>query len=445
MTLLASLIGKAWTRSADPAERRLLTTVAIDAAGSGLFLAGATLFYARVAELSTGQIGFGLSAMGVVALAATVPNGMLVDRIGPRRALIALHLWRAVWCCALAFVHNFWQFLTVVVLLGLAEFAGMPALQAYVGSAFGDNARVGIMARVQVLKNAGFLIGALIAAVAVGSGTDLGYQSLLLGDGLSFFIAAWLIYTLRNVGGAGRRREKRSPLAPLKNVPFLALTCCNAVLQLNLSVLIIGMPLWVVQATEAPPAIAPLLIAVNTVIAISLQVPLSKSADTVRGAGRHMRRAGLSFALMCGALILASEVSSTAAAVLMLASVVLHTLGEIWHAAGGWGLQFALSPEAERGSYAAAFSLGPTAEGMIGPSLIAAGVVAAGSMGWLALAVAFLAGGLGASAVAVRAASRPRPGTGSESESESESESATSSADGRAECAGTDGDPATAR
>ncbi|MFF5441735.1 MFS transporter [Streptomyces achromogenes] len=429
--MLTTMARRLGIRTTGPAERRLLTTVAIDATGGGLFLAGATLFYSRVAGLSAGQIGIGLSVLGIVALAATLPNGLLVDRIGPRHALIVLHLWRGVWCCALAFVHSFWQFLAVLMLLGLAEHAGMPALQAYVGSAFDDAERVGVMARVQVLKNTGFLVGALLAAVAVGSGTDAGYRMLLLGDGLSFFVAAVLMTTVREVGGRRRRGERHSPAAPLKNLKFLVLTCCNGVLQLNLSVLVIGMPLWVTRATEAPEAVAPLLIAVNTVIAISLQVPLSRGAETVPGAGRHMRRAGLSFALMCGTLIAASWTPSAPAAALMVVSVVLHTLGEIWHASGGWGLQFALSPEAERGNYAAAYSLGPTAEGMAGPSLIAGGVVAAGSAGWTALALVFLAAGLGAHAVARRAVPGPSAAVPA---------AVSPTADRRAESSGKDGD-----
>ncbi|MFH8342823.1 MFS transporter [Streptomyces sp. AM6-12] len=413
-------------RPTGPTERRLLTTVAIDAVGGGLFLAGAALFYSRVVGLSAGEIGVGLSVLGLVALAATVPNGALVDRIGPRRALVALHLWRAVWCSALAFVGSFWQFLTVLCLLGLAEYAGMPALQTYVGAAFPDAERIGVMARVQVLKNTGFLVGALLAAVAVGSGTDLGYRSLLLGDALSFVVAAVLMMRAREVGGH-RKVRARTGFAPFRDRRFLLLTCCNGFLQLNLSVLVIGMPLWVTQRTEAPAAIAPLLIAVNTVIAIALQVPLSKGAETVPGAGRHMRRAGVFLALMCGTLTLASWVPPAAAAALMLASVVLHTLAEIWHSSGGWGLQFALSPEAERGSYAAAYNLGPTAEGMVGPSLVAGGVVAAGAAGWTVLGVLFAAAGLGAHAVAVRAARLTRPGVR------------------RAAPAGRSGDPATVR
>ncbi|MEU6373897.1 MFS transporter [Streptomyces sp. NPDC046909] len=433
-------------RPTGPTERRLLTTVAIDATGGGLFLAGATLFYARVAGLSGGQIGVGLSVMGLVALAATVPNGALVDRIGARRALIALHLWRALWCSALAFVDSFWQFLTVLVVLGLAEHAGMPALQTYVGSAFGDAERVGVMARVQVVKNTGFLVGALLAAVAVGTGRDLAYRSLLLGDALSFLIAAALMVSVREVGGKGRRGGPRAPLAPFRNARFLLLTCCNGSLQLNLSVLVIGMPLWVTRATEAPEAIAPLLIAVNTVIAISLQVPMSRGAETVPGAGRHMRRAGVALALMCGTLTLASWVPPAAAVALMLASVVLHTLGEIWHASGGWGLQFALSPEAERGSYAAAYSLGPTAEGMVGPTLVAGGVVAAGAAGWTALAVLFLAAGAGAHTLAVRAAAPPSTASASASASASAAAAEVTAPDRpRAAPAGTSGDPATAR
>ncbi|MEW9516284.1 hypothetical protein [Streptomyces tubercidicus] len=91
------------------------------------------------------------------------------------------------------------------------------------------------------------------------------------------------------------------------------------------------------------------------------------------------------------------------------------------------------SPEAERGNYAAAYSLGPTTEGMVGPSLIAGGVVAAGSAGWTALAVLFLAAGLGVHAVARRAAPQPLTAT---------STTVSSTADRHAESAGTDGDPA---
>lgn len=439
--MLTSMARRLGLRTTGPAERRLLTTVAIDATGGGLFLAGATLFYSRVAGLSDAQIGIGLSVLGIVALAATVPNGLLVDRIGPRHALVVLHVWRGVWCCALAFVHSFWQFVTVLVLLGLAEHAGMPALQAYVGSAFGDAERVGVMARVQVLKNAGFLVGALLAAVAVGSGTDAGYRALLLGDGVSFFVASVLMTTVRNVSAVRGRSVRRSALGPLRNAKFALLTCCNGILQLNLSVLVIGMPLWVSRATEAPAAVAPLLIAINAVIAILLQVPLSAGAETVPGAGRHMLRAALSFALMCGTLIAASWAPSALAAALMVMSVVLHTLGEIWHSSGGWGLQFALSPDAERGNYAAAYSLGPTAEGMVGPSLIAGGVVAAGSVGWAALALLFLAAGLGARSVARRAV----PRTAAYAAPVGATAEVSSPADRRAEPAGTDDDPAIPR
>lgn len=176
-------------------------------------------------------------------------------------------------------------------------------------------------------------------------------------------------------------------------------------------------------------------------IAILLQVPLSAGAETVPGAGRHMLRAALSFALMCGTLIAASWAPSALAAALMVMSVVLHTLGEIWHSSGGWGLQFALSPDAERGNYAAAYSLGPTAVGMVGPSLIAGGVVAAGSVGWAALALLFLAAGLGARSVARRAV----PLTAAYAAPVGATAEVSSPADRRAEPAGTDDDPAIPR
>ncbi len=228
------------------------------------------------------------------------------------------------------------------------------------------------------------------------------YQSLLVGDGVTL-VAAWLIFTLRNVGGVGKGKKERSALTPMRDLKFLALTSFNGILAMNLTILTVGIPLWVAEATDAPKAIAPLLIAVNTVMAIALQVPLSRRADTVNGAGLCMRRSGLCLALTCGALALAAKVESLPAAAALLTAVLLLTLGEIWHAAGGWGLQFGLSPEAERGSYAAVFSLGTTTQSIVGPSVIAMLAVGLGTAGWLALAAVFLGSGVAAEVVARRA------------------------------------------
>src|SRR5262249_47780046 len=157
----------------------------------------------------------------------------------------------------------------------------------------------------------------------------------------------------------------------------LRLTALDAVLALNATVLVIGLPIWVVTRTSAPASLVAVLLLLNTVLVIALQVRAAAGAESVPGAGRALAWGGVGVAGSCVLFATSAAVPGTVAvvAVLVLAAVVL-TAGELWHAAGAWGVSFGLAPEETRGRYLAVFSLGLATAEVIGPVLVASVVVA---------------------------------------------------------------------
>jgi len=192
---------------ATSAGRRMVLVALVDSSGTGIFLTGSVIFLTRMAGLTAGQIGIGLSAAGIVGFASTVPIGIVADRFGARRILVALQLWRGAWFVAYAFVASFPVFVVVACMLALAEKATGPLNQAVVGAAVGTDDRVRTMATIRVVRNVGFSLGALAGTVVVGLGSDAGFKGIILANAASFFLAGFLLSRLPLTASAASARR----------------------------------------------------------------------------------------------------------------------------------------------------------------------------------------------------------------------------------------------
>jgi MFS family permease len=368
----------------------------IDSVGTGLFLGGSTLFFTLALHLSAAQVGLGLSLAGGTGFLCTVPFGRLADRFGARRTLVALQLWRGLCFVAYPFVSGLVPFLVLACFIGAAEFAVGPIAQAVVGVAESSDSRVRTMAAITAVRNIGFTAGALLATLIIALNDIDAYRALVLADAASFFLAAGMLARLplreraRPVDEPGERSEGRR----VPNARFIVLAACNGVLYLHTVVLTVGLPLWVITRTAAPRTVVGAVVVLNTVLAVALQVRLSKGAEGLLPAAVRQRRAGLCLAAFCGLVGLTSEVDGTVATALIMVSVVALTLGEIWQSVGGWGVSYALSPEEQRSFYLSAYNLGATGASVAGPSLLTAGVIMLGMAGWLGLGAVFAVVGL---------------------------------------------------
>ncbi|MFF7984433.1 hypothetical protein ACFZDK_35875 [Streptomyces sp. NPDC007901] len=96
-----------------------------------------------------------------------------------------------------------------------------------------------------------------------------------------------------------------------------------------------------------------------TVIVVAFQVRASRGVDSPTAGGRAYRRAGLAFPLSCSLIPPAAGVPGRVAAGVLLGAVVVHTVGELWHAAAGFEVSFGLAPEQATGRYPGVFGWAP--------------------------------------------------------------------------------------
>lgn len=402
----------------------LLLVGLVDAVGTGLYLAGSVLFFTQIIGLTSAQVGLGLSVAGVLGLLSPVPFGMLADRYGPRAILLLLHLWCAAGLASYLLVDGFASFLVVAGLLGVAEQAARPINQALIEQVVGTEHRSAMAARMRVVYNVGYTVGALLAALTIQIGTRSAFLAIMLGDALSFLLCAAVLAALRPRYAA--RAENPTTSGPRKGFPalrdmrYVVVTGVNALLLLHMSLLSVGLPLWVTMHTNAPKSVVAVLLVVNTVLAVMLQVRMTRGSEDADGGARALRRASISLALCCVCFAAAARLDSTTAAVgALLVGVVGLTIGELWQSAGGWSLSYSLAPMRSRVEYLATFHLGSSAQVAVGPVLMTIGVNGNGTYGWAALAVAFLLAGLAVGPTVSVAARRPQLTEGGNDSAES--------------------------
>ena len=106
---------------------------------------------------------------------------------------------------------SFAGFLVLVALMGAADRAASPTLQALIGDAVPAQDRVRTNAYLRSVRNAGYTIGGLLGALALQIDTRQAYEALIIGDGLSFFAAAALIVHLRRSTAAAPPDVARAP------------------------------------------------------------------------------------------------------------------------------------------------------------------------------------------------------------------------------------------
>jgi MFS family permease len=378
---------------ADRATRRFALVTLVDSIGSGMFLTASVLFLTQWAGLTPSQIGTGLAVSAGVALLLSVPVTVAAERLGVVRALVLLQIWRGGWFLAYLTVETFPAYLVVCCMLGLALRVIGPLTQSVVAAATSKEDRVTTMAMMRSVQNAGFGVGAFAGTLVIGAGSRAALAGPIVFTAVSLFAAAALLRGLPVpvVPAASIRRSSAwRQLRSLRDRRYLLLTALSGVLVLHMTLLTVGLPLWIVEHTDAPPAVVGVSLLANTVLVVLLQVRASRGCDDVRVAGRRMVLSGIALAVFCALLAASGEMSAVPATAAILLAAITLTMGELWHSAGAWGISFELAPVDRRTEYLAVFNLGTIVQGIVGPPLVTALVLPLGTPGWLMIGVVLM-------------------------------------------------------
>jgi MFS family permease len=387
----------------------------VNSLGDGAFYACSALFFTRIVGLSPAQVGLALTVGWAVGMLAGVPLGHLADRWGPRRTAVLLAGATAVTLCAFLVVRSFPLFLLTFCAYACCQGGLSAARQTLLARLVAADERTRMRARMQSALNAGLAIGAGMGGVALSFDTPPAYLAVFAVDAAVFLASALVLRRLPEVPPAPPPAAGEPRLAVLRDRPYALITFLNAVMYLNMPVLSLGLPLWIVERTDAPAPMAAALLMVNMVSVVLFQVRVARPVTGPSSAVRATRRGGRLMMAACAVYALSgSSIGVTAVITVLLAAALLQVFGEMMQGAGGWELSFALAPDGRHGQYQGFYGMAPQLARMLGPVLVTTLLMGWGTPGWLVLGGLFLLAGLALGPVvrrAERARAEVRPGT----------------------------------
>ncbi|WP_405666701.1 MFS transporter [Streptomyces sp. NBC_00055] len=379
--------------------RVMLLALALDRTGSGLWAASSVLYLTFVTQLSAQQIGVLLGVAGVAGIAGSPLAGRLAGRFPVRPLLIGCHLLRLVTLVLVLVCSGFEALLPVIAVTYLGDRAAKMLEMLFATRTAGEQ-RAAYQALSRSVANGGYAVGAGIAAMGLAVGTDDAYRALILGNALSFVVAAALVWrtseprdkaveVARSDGSeAVAPAGKRSPVrraGPWRDRGYLTFVLLDIPMSLDDSILNVGLPLWLVNHTSAPHALAPAFLIINTVTVVVLQISVSARAEGPRRATRAVLLYGAMMFVCCAFLAVATRGGTWVATAVLLAAALVVTMAELMRSVSSWELAVLLAPQDARAAYLGVAGMSQSIQKSAGPPLLTGAVMAAGPAGWLVL------------------------------------------------------------
>ena len=391
--------------------RQLVVQTAVVSVGWGIYLTGGVVFFRQYVGLSAVQIGIGYSIAGFLSLVEALPLGHLADRIGGKRAWVAGALVGVLAFASYPLVAGFWSFVLVLGLQTVSQSMTDAGRTVYTAAAVPRENRVRTMAFVRAYLNAGFTVGAGLGAAAIALNSRPGLLILVLanavGIGISaFFVARFPTVHARPADAQPATGElaldvpilaeptpaeptRVSPWGVLRDHPYTALASIFAVLYLNEILFGQIMPLWAITMTDAPHPILGALFALNTILAVLLQVPATRSAVSMAGSARLTRLAAVATGIACPVFALSGMTHGWVTVLVLALGVILLTGGELWSSAADWYFVTEVPPPGQRGVYVGAANTLSGAAKMVGPAALTFLAIRTGGWGWWVILALF--------------------------------------------------------
>ena len=306
--------------------------------------------------------------------------------------------------------RDFATLLVVVAVTMVGERMAKTMEMLFATQVAGDR-RTTFRALARVTMNAGYGVGAGIAALGLAVGTRDAYRALVLANAASFLVTALLVLRTDAALGSGSgsrpspdapppiptpipiqtqiqtqtqtqtQTTSTTPSNPWRDRGYLTFVLLDIPMNLDDAVLNVGLPLWLVSRTRAPHAVIPAFLVVNTLLVVVLQMAVSRRVHGPRAAARSVTGYGVALLLSCGLAALAASGGPALATVALLAAAMLVTLAELVRSVTSWELAVSLAPEHARPAYLGAAGVSQSIQRSAGPVLLTGGVMAGGAAG----------------------------------------------------------------
>jgi MFS family permease len=364
---------------------------AVSAVGAATFMTGSVVFFTHVLRLSPLQIGTGLSLAGLASVTCSLPLGALADRLGGQRSWVIGAVAEALAFAVFPLAKSFLAFVAVMVMTSLTDSFGNSGRSIYNIEAIPPEGRVRAMAYVRSYLNIGFTIGAGLGAAALAVNSNGALIAMVLLNAALLLTNAVMVTRLPAATAVRRGGVARSSrLAVLRDGPFLALAGLIGLLWCHGVIFNEIIPLWATTRTDAPKPVLGGLFALNTVMAVTLQVSATRGADSLRGSVRLMRRGAVATAIACPVAALAGMTHGWWTIAVLASAVALTTTTELWTSAAQWFFQVDVPPAEQRGAYLGAGRMAMDLGKMVAPAGFTLLAIQTGGWGWWVIAAIFV-------------------------------------------------------
>jgi len=380
--------------------RRLATQGMLFAVGESAFMTGSAVFLTKVVGMSAGRAGLALTVMGVAQFLAAYPAGRVIDRLGPRRMWVTSAAGRAAVFAALPFVEGFGQFAITAGLMGMWNALGRSSHQAYTYDVLPPTTRVQTQSYMYSWLNIGHTVGALVGGVALATGsldvvrwTPWFAAALMLANGYGVLRLPAAPHDLRV--SSGEARVKPTGPGPLRNIGWIFTTFFMGVLWTNQVLLNVVIPLWLVDATDAPHVLLAWLFGTNTVLCIFLPAYTSRGVRTLDDALRYTWISSGFFVVSCLITMATHSTVGLITVLLVWLGHVTVTGAELAVSGASWSFEAELSDPQRRGEYQGVQEVAGALGFQWAPALYTFLAMDWGSEGWLVIAAIIVLATLG--------------------------------------------------
>ncbi len=355
-------------------HRRFVSALAIDALGSGVWMPLSMLYFLHQTSLSLVQLGLAMTIANTLVIPVVPLIGSLVDRIGPRSVMQIGNAGAAAAFVLYPFAHSLVAVTVLVFFATATRQAFWGALGPMVTQITRPGERELWFGFLQAMRNAGYGVGGVLAAVALTIGSGAAFQSVVLANAASYVLAFMLM-----LGVAGGRAVARDDSAVPARGWWVAFTdrgyrtlivviFCYAMTTMTLNV---SMPVYFVDSLGLPGWVPGTVFVINTVmIGVGQGLVVRRMTGHSR---RRVLRVAVAFTAVSFAMFYAADaLSVTTGVLLVLLAAFVYTVGEMTAGPIVSALSAEMPPPDQRGRYMAATQLAWSTSAAISPLLYAA-------------------------------------------------------------------------
>ncbi|MEU9189051.1 MFS transporter [Streptomyces sp. NPDC048484] len=352
----------------------LLTAVAVDSLGTGLYLPLSLLYFLEVTDLDVAEIGVLVSVSTALTLPLPLVVGRLVDRLGPRLVVAGGQALQGLGFLLYLAVSGAGSLVTamLVTTAGLRVYwSSIFTLIADQADTEGVDAKDHWFARTWMIREAGAGGGALLAGAVLVVDSARVYDGLILASAVAFLAAALVVvYAVPSTPHALPPAEGPSGYrALLRDRPYLALIGTCTLFALCSSFLSLSLPVYVVQGLSGPSWAPGPLLALNTLLLATCTAAVTRFVRRRCTRARAMAWAGGLWTLWCAASAAAVLLPSPALVPFLVAVVVCYTVAEMTYGSASNALAADAAPPGSRGTYLAAFQYSFAGANVVAPTL----------------------------------------------------------------------------